>query len=125
MPAYRVEVENTPCDLCGHGDTWNVVHPDGSFEDGSYSNKHDALDLCDAMNRAYELGREAGHSELPEKSKLELREWYQAELRKDAEMPEHIAVFKQIGPNALESLMLVEVQRMQDERGKLLRITVA
>lgn len=56
MKHYQVEVEKNGCERCGCGKLWVIVNPEGIAGGTSYSCEDQAIELCDALNRAYEAG---------------------------------------------------------------------
>ena len=51
---YRVEADGRPmCDICGHGQSWTVVGPDGVEISQSFDNRDEAEDVAAHMNEAW------------------------------------------------------------------------
>ena len=126
MAAYNVEREKMGCTSCGFGKTFIIVGPDGIGGSTTFEDRSDAEDLADLLNIAHDHGHAAASRELPVHVREEMRERYDAELRKDATMPEHIEVLQMRNKGELlENRMVIDVQRACDGRSKLLRIIVA
>lgn len=56
MKHYQVEVEKNGCEHCGEGKMWVIV-ANGIAGGTSYANEDEAVELCDQLNDAFELGR--------------------------------------------------------------------
>lgn len=56
MKRYQVEVEKNGCERCGKGKMWVIV-ANGIAGGTSYANEDEAVELCDQLNDAFELGR--------------------------------------------------------------------
>lgn len=57
QPAYRVEIDISPCEFCGSTGTFHVVGPDGYGLGSSYVDEVDAENIADALNDAYQRGQ--------------------------------------------------------------------
>ena len=125
MSAYRVEREKKGCTSCGFGKTFIIVGPDGIGGSTTFEDRSDAEDLADLLNIAHDHGHAAASRELPVHVREEMRERYDAELRKDEAIAEAIQVFRFTGPETYENMTVCKIMRSIDGRSKLLRIIVA
>ena len=125
MAAYNVEREKMGCTSCGFGKTFIIVGPDGIGGSTTFEDRSDAEDLADLLNIAHDHGHAAASRELPVHVREEMRERYDAELRKDEAIAEAIQVFRFTGPETYENMTVCKIMRSIDGRSKLLRIVVA
>ena len=53
---FRVEVEESGCERCGHGTQWTVVGPDDVAISQSFEDQELAEDIAEYMNQGYRAG---------------------------------------------------------------------
>jgi hypothetical protein len=63
---YHIELGNRGCIECHHGETWDIIDPEGVALATSYGDKEEAEEVCEMLNRSFYFGERSGSDVSPE-----------------------------------------------------------